>query len=60
MSAAINTPVGFVGLGIMGWPMARNLRQAGIDLVVYDAAAETATRFADEFGATVATVPAAF
>jgi 3-hydroxyisobutyrate dehydrogenase len=60
MSTAINTPVGFVGLGNMGWPMARNLRQAGFDLVVYDAAAETATRFADEFGARVAAGPSAF
>jgi 2-hydroxy-3-oxopropionate reductase len=30
--------VGFVGLGIMGKPMARNLLKAGHDLVVYDVA----------------------
>ena len=28
--------VGFVGLGLMGRPMARNLVQAGYDLVVYN------------------------
>lgn len=60
MSAVTNTPVGFVGLGNMGWPMARNLRSAGFELVVYDAAAETGARFAEEFGAAVAAGPAAF
>lgn len=60
MANASNTPVGFIGLGRMGWPMARNLRAAGFGLVVYDAAVETATRFAEEFGATVAAGPAAF
>jgi 2-hydroxy-3-oxopropionate reductase len=29
-------PVGFIGLGIMGKPMARNLARAGFDLVVYN------------------------
>ena len=29
-------PVGFIGLGIMGKPMARNLAAAGFDLVVYN------------------------
>lgn len=29
-------PVGFVGLGIMGKPMARNLAKAGLDLVIYN------------------------
>lgn len=28
--------VGFIGLGIMGKPMAKNLKKAGYDLVVYD------------------------
>ncbi|MGI9304672.1 MAG: NAD(P)-dependent oxidoreductase [Gammaproteobacteria bacterium] len=31
-----NTKVGFVGLGIMGAPMARNLLKAGFDLKVYN------------------------
>jgi 2-hydroxy-3-oxopropionate reductase len=29
-------PIGFIGLGIMGKPMARNLAMAGYDLVVYN------------------------
>jgi 2-hydroxy-3-oxopropionate reductase len=29
-------PVGFIGLGIMGKPMARNLAKAGYDLVIYN------------------------
>lgn len=29
-------PIGFVGLGVMGLPMARNLAQAGYSLTVYD------------------------
>jgi 2-hydroxy-3-oxopropionate reductase len=33
--------VGFVGLGIMGRPMARNLIKAGHDLVVYDVVPES-------------------
>ena len=28
--------IGFIGLGIMGKPMAKNLIKAGYDLVVYD------------------------
>ena len=31
-------PIGFIGLGIMGKPMARNLLKAGYSLVVYDVA----------------------
>ncbi|MDF2759792.1 MAG: tartronate semialdehyde reductase, partial [Thermomicrobiales bacterium] len=29
-------PIGFIGLGIMGKPMARNLAKAGYELVVYN------------------------
>src|SRR5687767_692607 len=29
-------PIGFIGLGIMGKPMARNLANAGYDLVIYN------------------------
>ena len=42
--------VGFVGLGNMGWPMARHLRQGGVDLALFDARGEQAARFADEHG----------
>jgi 3-hydroxyisobutyrate dehydrogenase len=51
--------IGFVGLGNMGWPMARNLHAAGFSLVVRDPA--TANRFAAEHqGVTVAQAPGAF
>ena len=52
--------VGFVGLGNMGWPMARNLRQAGHPLVVHDADSTRAARFVEEFGGVAAGGPADF
>jgi 3-hydroxyisobutyrate dehydrogenase len=50
--------VGFVGLGIMGGPMARNLRAAGYELSVFTRTSEKAERFAAEHGATAAATPA--
>jgi 3-hydroxyisobutyrate dehydrogenase-like beta-hydroxyacid dehydrogenase len=50
--------VGFVGLGIMGAPMARNLREAGFELSVYTRTREKAERFAAEHGANAAATPA--
>jgi 3-hydroxyisobutyrate dehydrogenase len=40
--------IGFVGLGNMGWPMARNLHEAGFDLLVRDSLPATQERFAAE------------
>jgi 3-hydroxyisobutyrate dehydrogenase len=51
---------GFVGLGNMGWPMARNLVSAGYPLTVRDADAERQQRFASEHGCSAAADPAAF
>jgi 2-hydroxy-3-oxopropionate reductase len=45
--------IGFVGLGIMGRPMARNLMEAGHELVLYN---RTRSK-AEELGAEVATNP---
>ncbi len=42
--------VGFVGLGQMGRPMARNLIRAGVRLAVYDAAPGRTEAFAREIG----------
>jgi 3-hydroxyisobutyrate dehydrogenase len=50
--------VGFVGLGIMGGPMARHLREAGFELSVYTRTREKAERFAAEHGAHAAATPA--
>lgn len=36
MAAFEGAPVGFIGLGIMGKPMVRNLAQAGFDVLVYN------------------------
>ena len=46
--------VAFVGLGIMGGPMARNLREAGFELSVYTRTREKAERFEAEHGARAA------
>ena len=48
--------VGFVGLGIMGMPMARNLLAAGYDLTVHNRSRERAEKLAAE-GAAVAESP---
>jgi len=46
--------VGFVGLGIMGRPMARNLAEAGHELVLYNRTRSKADELANEVGAEVA------
>lgn len=48
--------VGFIGLGIMGRPMAKNLMEAGYDLVVHNRSPEKAEELAGE-GATAADSP---
>ena len=48
--------VGFIGLGIMGRPMAKNLMEAGYDLVVHNRSPEKAEELANE-GATAAGGP---
>ena len=48
--------VGFIGLGIMGKPMARNLMDAGYELTVYNRSPEKAEELG-EAGATVAESP---
>ena len=52
MSAPIR--IGFIGLGRMGWPMARNLAAAGFDTCVHDADPARGRRFAAELGGTAA------
>jgi 3-hydroxyisobutyrate dehydrogenase len=50
--------VGFIGLGRMGAPMARNVAAAGFSLVVRDESAEVEQRLAAETGGRVARSPA--
>lgn len=51
----MSRPVGFLGLGVMGLPIARNLARAGVDLVVWNRTSER-TRALD--GVRVARTPA--
>ena len=50
--------IGFIGLGIMGSPMAKNLMEAGHELVLYNRTKEKAEKLAGD-GATVADTPRA-
>ena len=46
--------IAFVGLGVMGWPMARHLVAAGHRLRLYNRTADKAARFAAAYGGTPA------
>jgi len=48
--------IGFIGLGVMGLPMASNLARAGFDVVGYSRTAATRERFASAGGAICASV----
>jgi 3-hydroxyisobutyrate dehydrogenase-like beta-hydroxyacid dehydrogenase len=58
MASPDETRVAFLGLGIMGWPMAANLARAGFELSVWTRTGEKAERFAAEHGARAAGTPA--
>ncbi|MEM1247094.1 MAG: NAD(P)-dependent oxidoreductase [Acidobacteriota bacterium] len=57
--AAVPQKVAFLGLGVMGHPMAGHLKNAGHDVVVYNRTGEKAQRWAEEYGGTAAPTPAA-
>jgi 3-hydroxyisobutyrate dehydrogenase len=42
--------VGFIGIGVMGWPMSANLLKGGHEVTVFDADAARAAQFAREVG----------
>ncbi len=50
--------VAFVGLGVMGYPMAGHLRTAGHDVNVYNRTEKKAAQWAREHGGTAASTPA--
>lgn len=50
--------VAFLGLGVMGYPMAGHLAKAGHDVAVYNRTAEKATRWVKEYGGKSAATPA--
>lgn len=52
--------VAFIGLGVMGYPMAGHLKnKGGHDVTVYNRTAEKAQKWADEFGGKIGDTPAA-
>ena len=50
--------VAFLGLGVMGYPMAGHLKNAGNDVTVYNRNADKAKQWAAEYGGNTAPTPA--
>ena len=50
--------VAFIGLGVMGYPMAGHLQKAGHDVCVYNRSIEKAQKWQDEFSGSYAQTPA--
>ncbi|KPB02917.1 NAD(P)-dependent oxidoreductase [Ahrensia marina] len=50
--------VAFIGLGVMGYPMAGHIAKAGHDVTVYNRTAAKAEKWAGEFGGKAASTPA--
>ena len=50
--------VAFIGLGVMGYPMAGHLQRAGHQVTVYNRTAEKAARWVQEYGGRFADTPA--
>ncbi|TCS61214.1 NAD(P)-dependent oxidoreductase [Varunaivibrio sulfuroxidans] len=53
--AAVKTA--FIGLGVMGYPMAGHLRKAGYEVTVYNRTGAKAERWVEEYGGTLAETP---
>lgn len=53
----MNFDVAFIGLGVMGYPMAGFLAKAGHRVTVYNRTAARASRWTDEFGGQTAETP---
>lgn len=49
----------FIGMGVMGYPMAGHLQKAGYDVCVYNRTASKAEKWCDTYGGRVASTPAA-
>jgi 3-hydroxyisobutyrate dehydrogenase-like beta-hydroxyacid dehydrogenase len=49
--------VAFLGLGVMGYPMAAHLKEAGHDVTVYNRTAAKAKQWVEEFGGKMAATP---
>ena len=53
----MNLDIAFIGLGVMGYPMAGYLAKAGHRVTVYNRTVEKARHWADEFGGVTAATP---
>jgi 2-hydroxy-3-oxopropionate reductase len=51
--------VAFIGLGVMGYPMAGHLKNAGMDVCVYNRSSEKASKWCQQYGGEMAASPAA-
>lgn len=50
--------IGFIGLGVMGFPMAGHLQQAGLSVTVYNRSLVKAERWSETYGGSFALSPA--
>ena len=50
--------VSFIGLGVMGYPMAGHLSKAGYSVCVYNRSKDKANKWVDEYGGSQADTPA--
>lgn len=50
--------VAFIGLGVMGFPMAGHLKRNGYDVVVYNRTSTKSTKWVEVYGGSSATTPA--
>jgi len=53
----MSTKAAFIGLGVMGYPMAGYLQKAGYDVTVYNRTTAKAEKWAEEFGGKFAQTP---
>ncbi len=57
MSESRSRKVAFLGLGVMGYPMAGHLKKAGHDVTVYNRTAAKAARWVEQYGGKSASTP---
>ena len=50
--------IAFIGLGVMGYPMAGHVKNAGLDICVYNRTTEKAKKWCDEYKGDMAPTPA--
>lgn len=50
--------VAFIGLGVMGYPMAGHVKKAGLEVCVYNRTASKAEKWCEEYGGDMAPTPA--